>query len=66
MPKHVIKYTHKDGQQLPANEYWCGRKGKHYDWAFMDAQHLALAVGGSAQPCKQCVKSIIKTLEQEL
>ena len=66
MSKHVIKYTHKDGEELRQEEYWCGRLRKSYQWRFTDAQHVALAVGGSAQPCKNCIKAIIKELNKEL
>ena len=66
MARHVIKYTHKDGEELPQSEYWCGRLKNDFDWCFNNAQHVALAVGGSAQPCKSCIKSIIRELSKEL
>ncbi len=65
MPSHVIKYDHKDGVRLARPSTWCGRQ-THSSFAFLDAQHVALAVGGSIQPCKNCVKAIIKELEKEL
>ena len=67
MSKHVIKYTHEDGVELVLPTLWCGRKslGKGV-WHFQDAQHVALAVGGSVQPCKGCIKAIIKQLNEEL
>jgi len=65
MSRHVIKYTHKDGKQLGIPEVWCGRKF-NASWAFQDAQHVALSVGGSIAPCKNCIKAIIKELEKEL
>lgn len=63
---HTIKHTHRDGVQLPAPEYWCGAVKQFGDWHFLDAQHLALSVDGSVQPCVECVKAIIKELEKEL
>lgn len=65
--RHVIKYTHHDGEELPKPKYWCGREALMKDeWAFQGAQHVAVAAGGSIAPCKNCVKSIIKHLEIEL
>jgi len=64
--KHTIKLTHIDSQKLNKDVYWCGRFRKSFDWCFSDAQHLTLSVGGSVQPCKSCIKSIIKELEKEL
>ena len=67
MSKHVIKYTHDDGKRLKIPLLWCGRKSNgHHEWAFQDAQHVALAVGGSVAPCKSCIKAIIKQLSEEL
>jgi len=67
MSRHVIKYTHWDGKKLDAPLLWCGRKsGGNLEWAFLDAQHVALAAGGSVQPCKNCIKAIIKQLSEEL
>lgn len=67
MAKHVIKYTHWDGKKLQAPLLWCGRvSGGNLEWSFLDAQHVALAVGGSIQPCKNCIKAIIKQLSEEL
>lgn len=73
MPKHVIKFekgtwitgVEADGKRIAA-ESWCGRPLRVYDKPFLDAQHVALAVGGSLQPCKDCIKAIIKDLEKEL
>ena len=64
--RHVIKYDHRDGHKLIQPEYWCGEVSKSTDWHFLDAQHVALSVGGSVQPCTRCIKSIISTLEEEL
>lgn len=66
MSRHVIKFEYRDGVKLELPEYWCGRESNGFDWAFTDAQHVALASGGSIQPCKNCVKAIIKALEVEL
>ena len=67
MTSHVIKYTHDDGEKLRAPLLWCGRKlNGTFEWAFQDAQHVALAVGGRIAPCKNCIKAIIKQLSEEL
>ena len=66
MPKHVIKYEYREGEKINPAEAWCGRKVKSYDWIFQDAQHVALSVGGSIQPCKSCIKAIIKELNKEI
>jgi hypothetical protein len=54
------------GEKLKTPETWCGHVPKQFDWMFEDAQHVALAVGGSIQPCKNCIKSIIRQLSKEL
>ena len=66
MSRCVIKYEYEGGLKLPLPELWCGRKSTGYDFAFKDAQHVALSAGGSIAPCKSCVKAIIKELEKEL
>jgi hypothetical protein len=67
MPKHVIKYEYDDGVKLAKPVLWCGRKSSGKPaWRFQDAQHVALAVGGSVQSCKDCIKAIIKQLSEEL
>lgn len=66
MSKHVIKFNHFDGMKLIKPILWCGRKAKVFDTEFLDVDHVALAVGGSVQPCKNCIKAIIKELEKEL
>ncbi len=68
MTTHTIKYEYDDGKKLAPHKiiYWCGRKQGYERFNFMDAQHLALAVGGSIQPCKNCVKAIIRELKKEL
>lgn len=67
MSRHVIKYEYKDGKKLPTPEVWCGQKVAMGDeWMFMNAQHVALASGGSVAPCKKCIKAIIAQLEKEL
>jgi hypothetical protein len=65
MARHVIKYEYNDGVKMPHPMSWCGRALVN-EFAFQDAQHVALAAGGSIQPCKKCIKKIIKALEQEL
>ena len=63
---HVIKYEYQDGVKLKTPEVWCGRAIKYPVFVFQGAQHIALSVGGSIQPCKDCIKAFIKQLEQEL
>lgn len=65
MSRHVAKYTHEDGRKLNQPIYWCGRTSKG-EWHFLDAQHVALSVGGSVSPCKNCIKAIIKELQKEI
>ena len=62
MKRHVIKFEYEDGNKVVL---WCGR-GHDGGWAFKDAGHVAIAVGGSVAPCKNCIKSIIKELEKEI
>ena len=66
MIKHVIKYEYDDGEKLKKPILWCGREATGMDFYFQDAQHVALAVCGSIQPCKNCIKAIIKELQKEL
>ncbi len=66
MSTHVIKMRYDNGVKLPAPTLWCGRKGSVLEYYFMDAGHLSLSIGGSIQPCKKCVKAIIKELSKEL
>ena len=67
MSKHVVKFEYDDGKKLHSYELkmWCGRVGSN-EFHFLDAQHVALSVGGSIQPCKNCIKAIIKELSKEL
>ena len=65
MSKHVIKLEYEDGEKLETPVLWCGRKSTGYKFEFHDAQHVALAVGGSIAPCKSCIRAIIKELEKE-
>ena len=65
MIRHVIKYEYSEGVKMPAPVSWCG-KALVNEFAFQDAQHVALSAGGSAQPCKKCIKEIIKALEPAL
>lgn len=66
MVRHVIKYEYDEGARLKHPISWCGKELKGYDFKFSDAQHVALAAGGSIQPCKNCIKAIIRNLEKEL
>lgn len=66
MGRHVIKLNYDDGVKLKQPISWCGHPITHSEWLFQDAQHVALAVGGSIEPCTNCVKSIIAELEKEL
>ena len=66
MSRHIIKFEYDDGIKLENPILWCGKASSDFGWMFQDAQHVALAVGGSIQPCKNCIKAIIKQLEKEL
>lgn len=66
MTTHVIKYEYDDGKKRDIPTVWCGRKINWPSWCFEDAQHVALAAGGSIAPCQSCIKAIIKALEVEL
>ncbi len=66
MTKHVIKYEYEDGEKLKTPILWCGSEAKSSERYFQDAQHVALAVGGSIEPCKKCIRAIIKELSKEL
>lgn len=67
MSKHVIKYEYRDGKRLARHdvETWCGHSPKFAEWLFQDAQHAILSIeqGSLNQPCKRCIKVIIKTAE---
>lgn len=65
MTCHTIKREWDDGNKLPKPLLWCGKEFKG-GFVFSDTHHLALSVGGSIQPCKNCIKAIIKKLEEEL
>ena len=66
MSRHVVKYEHSNGEKLNPPIFWCGRETTGMDFYFQDAQHVALGVGGSIQPCKNCIKAIIRELQKEL
>ena len=66
MEKHVIKLDHEDGVKLNQPIVWCGHPVTHRQWLFQDAQHVALSVGGSVEPCANCIKAIITELQKEL
>ena len=66
MKAHVIKYEYNNGEKLPTPELWCGKEPAIAGFLFQDAQHIALASGGSIAPCKNCIKAIIKALSKEL
>lgn len=63
--RHVIKYEYSDGVKLDNPVLWCGLD-HNGSFCFSDAQHVALSVGGYIQPCKKCIKAIIRELEKEL
>ena len=66
MTNHVIKFEYEDGKKLTNPVLWCGETRPANKWNFVDAQHVALAAGGSIQPCKKCIKAIIQELEKGL
>lgn len=66
MSTHVIKYEYKDGIKLDSPISWCGAPISNMEFLFQDAQHVALNVGGSTKPCKDCIKAIINELNEEL
>lgn len=66
MKRHVIKLEYEDGKKLQSPIVWCGREVGFSAWLFQDAQHVALSVGGSVAPCKNCIKAIISELSKEL
>jgi hypothetical protein len=66
MATHTIKYEYENGVKLIYSKSWCGKNLNKFESHFLDAQHLALSVGGSRTPCKNCIKSIIKELNKEL
>lgn len=65
-PTHVLKCEYEDGVKLIQPLSWCGRELKYPQWYFSGAQQAALSVGGSVQPCKNCIKAIIKELSKQL
>ena len=70
MTKHIIKYEYRDGVKLAKHEVetWCGYVPQFSDWLFQDAQHAILSIEQESriQPCKRCIKAIIKTAEDGL
>lgn len=70
MKKHIIKYEYRDGVKLARHEIetWCGYAPQFSDWLFQDAQHAILSVEHESlnQPCKRCIKAIIKIAEDGL
>lgn len=64
--RHTAKETHDNGVELEKPIYWCDRVPQFPEWHFTGADHLAASVGGSIQPCKKCIKAIIKELKKEL
>ena len=62
----VKKYNSEKNGIVLSKTAWCGNELGSHAWAFSDAQHLALSVQGSVEPCRDCVKAIIKELEKEL
>jgi hypothetical protein len=66
MSRHVIKFEYDNGVKLDRPILWCKKDYNPHQFVFNDAQHVALSVGGSIQPCKNCIKAIIKELSKEL
>ncbi len=66
MTAHITKHTHEDGKELEKLMFWCGRESNGCEWHFLDTHHAALAVGGSVQPCKSCVRAIVREFMKEL
>ncbi|MFT6988174.1 MAG: hypothetical protein ACJASL_000134 [Paraglaciecola sp.] len=66
MSRHVIKFEYDNGVKLDRPTLWCKKDYNPHQFVFNDAQHVALSVGGSIQPCKNCIKAIIKELSKEL
>ncbi len=66
LAKCTVKIKAAGSPQVLKSKSWCGRDLDFYEWAFEDAQHLALVGGGSVETCKDCVKSIINELSKEL
>jgi len=66
MERHVIKFEYEDGVKLAIPIVWCGKTVSGMEFMFQDAQHVALAVGGSIEPCANCIKAIISELQKEL
>jgi hypothetical protein len=66
MSRHTIKFEYENGVKLDKPILWCKKEFNPHQFYFQDAQHLALSVGGSIQPCKNCTKAIIKQLSEEL
>ena len=64
MKRHIIKFEYENGVKLSAPVVWCGRPATYSQWLFQDAQHAALSVNGEIEPCRNCVKAIIKELEK--
>lgn len=64
--RHVMKYEYSDGVKLGRPIMWCGREQDNFDFYFTGAQHVALNAGGTIAPCKNCIKAIIKQLQEEL
>lgn len=66
MTAHITKEDHKDGEKLKLPLFWCGKESSGMEWHFVDTHHAALAVGGSVQPCKSCIRAIIREFNKEL
>ncbi|MGM5670077.1 hypothetical protein [Enterobacter cloacae] len=62
--KHIIKFPLENNKK----ESWCGAVISPTEWAFEDAQHALLSIeqGSLVQPCKECLKAIVKVAQQEV
>lgn len=65
--RHVIKFDHQNGRELPKHEVvtWCGAQLQPFDWAFVDAQHALLCIEKNHWqiPCKDCLAAMIGLAE---
>ncbi len=59
--KH-IRHTHAEKKRTA----WCGAALTEFDWTFQDIDHAAYTVmnGSFQQPCPECVKAVVETLEK--
>lgn len=62
--KHIIKFPLENNKK----DSWCGAVISPTEWALEDAQHALLSIeqGSLVQPCKECLKAIVKVAQQEV